>query len=134
MSLTEREKEIALECIHKYTYSNHTMQGFYELTLEEFYLIFYLFLSRIREEQEAYILLVEEGTGKDIPLFITPPAAPCDCSELVEALKDAVTRMDRARGILTNEMPSANCNWGMLETDTLHKALANHAKRMKGGE
>ena len=36
-----------------------------------------------------------------------------------EALDEAIERMDRARGILTNGAPTPECNWGMLDTADL---------------
>ena len=41
-----------------------------------------------------------------------------------EALTLAFERMDRARNILTNGSPTRACNWGMLDTSDLRKALA----------
>ena len=41
-----------------------------------------------------------------------------------EALTLALERMDRARNILTNGSPTPACNWGMLDTSDLRKALA----------
>lgn len=46
-------------------------------------------------------------------------------AELEAALQDAVTRMDRTRDILTDGKPTPQCNWGMLDTNTLRAALAS---------
>lgn len=40
---------------------------------------------------------------------------------LEDALKDAITRMDRARNILKRDG-----NWGMLDTSELKEALSNN--------
>ena len=42
---------------------------------------------------------------------------------LEDALKDALVRMDRARGILTDGKPRPECNWGMLATEAARAAL-----------
>lgn len=42
---------------------------------------------------------------------------------LEDALKDALVRMDRARGILTDGKPRQECNWGMLATEAARAAL-----------
>jgi len=143
MSLTEREKEIALEC-HK------------ELRQSDFIVrperLCDLFLSRIREEQEAsgviedygyrlgsYVRLLQGELPTGTKLFTTPPAAPCDngskqdcnCSELVETLKkmsNAVDNLGYCEGGQEGRVHLENM------TEYADKALANHAKRMKGGE
>lgn len=40
-------------------------------------------------------------------------------ARVVEALRDAIERMDRARMILTDGQPRPDCNWGMLNTADL---------------
>jgi hypothetical protein len=42
---------------------------------------------------------------------------------LREAILDAVTRMQRARDILTDYNPRPECNWDMLDTESLKKFL-----------
>jgi hypothetical protein len=39
--------------------------------------------------------------------------------ELLIGKNGALIRMDRARAILTNDNPTPNCNWGMLDTADL---------------
>jgi hypothetical protein len=45
-------------------------------------------------------------------------------AELEAALLDCVTRMDRARDILTDGKPTPQCNWGMLDTNSARAILA----------
>lgn len=45
-------------------------------------------------------------------------------SDLPELLTQAIERMDRARDILTKGNPTPECNWGMLDTSDLRKAIA----------
>lgn len=85
MSLTEREKEIALACARA--------TGWSDTAHKEVIALLDLFLSRIREEQEpvGYFVCHETGyfevTDKYkgdpdvIPLFATPPSAP-ECKDL----------------------------------------------------
>jgi len=128
--LTDKEKEIAREVAAEYTRSGMTLADSYSL-----------FLSRIREEQEA-VLYQCTGCGRvtesidddwnvlklggfrsccperDMrPLFTIPLAAP-DCSELVEAL-ERIARHE--------------CGDDFHQV-IAERALANHAKRMKGDE
>lgn len=57
------------------------------------------------------------------PLYTTPPTA--QAAMLRAALAKAIERMDRARGILTNDNPRPECNWGMLDTSDLRAAPAD---------
>lgn len=117
VSLTEREKEIALE--------SWGIAFDKRLHVAE---MFDLFLSRIREEQEVAAEIIP-FTGvwlyryyPDGTKFFTIPPAPapsgnsseCDCSELVEALNKV--------------MPACVC------ANQARRIIANHAKRMKGEE
>lgn len=127
MSLTEREKEIAIECIELFGVVHN---GYLYLDGGLFSAgvvvdMFNDFLSRIREEQKevGYITtdyygdpygVIQVSDLTDGKLFTIPPAAPCDCSELVEALNKA--------------MPACVC------ANQVRRILANHAKRMKGEE
>ena len=51
--------------------------------------------------------------------------------QLAEALQSAITRMDRARRILTDNNPRPECNWAMLDADDIRPALA--AFNARGG-
>jgi hypothetical protein len=42
-----------------------------------------------------------------------------EIEKLRAALTAACDRMDRARGILTNDNPRPDCNWGMLDARDL---------------
>ena len=44
-------------------------------------------------------------------------------AEAVELLHRAMERMDRARNVLTGGKPTPICNWGMLDTSDLRRAL-----------
>jgi len=55
----------------------------------------------------------------------TPPTAKeVKTARVVDALRGAIERMDRARSILTGGKPSPECNWGMLDTSDLVGALS----------
>lgn len=118
MSLTEREKEIAWEC-----WSERSGMTIIEM--------FNLFLSRIRKGQEAIGWYFNDGVNRSIalstnekdraiPVFTIPPASP-DCSELVEALEK-----------IKSHDVSHDAQFKMKHIALV--TLANHAKRMKGGE
>ena len=49
------------------------------------------------------------------------------CGTLAASLTEACEHMDRARGILTNNNPRPDCNWGMLDSGDLRAALADAA-------
>jgi len=129
--LTDKEKEIALECWNRFAEFDHYKNEV--MPKEEMTEFVGDFLSRIREEQEAIsgITLAVIGRshfGNPIPSewysaakellsrFTIPPAAP-DCSELVEAL---------------NRITELN-SWEAIHT-IVYQTLANHAKRTKGEE
>ena len=53
-------------------------------------------------------------------------AAQPEAVGLIRAmLHNAMDRMDRARNLLTDGNPRPECNWGMLDTSDLRKALAS---------
>jgi len=125
--LTDKEKAIALEC-----YRDYIEEGISRVDM------FDLFLSRIREEQEAIGWYFNDGINRciamstdekerSVPVFITPPAAP-DCSELVEALNMTLEWIDAVpMDTVLPAMPG-------FDRDYVDSILANHAKRMKGEE
>lgn len=122
MSLTDREKEIALALGIPTDKAD-------------------AFLSRIREEQEAYGYVSPNDFGLNgykfildcatdinhVPLFITPPSSPCDCEELVEALEEAHTQVKELCDCHNHPYPLASF-------ERYDEALANHAKRRKENE
>jgi len=157
MGLTEREKEIALECIAKVD-----SKGWDFGVHKELVQFSALLLSRIREEQEAVAWIDEynrlirkkpipiEGVTGTIftPLFTTPPAAPkkdCDnCmalamlrkSELgnlktIRHLKDDYPELVEALRHLLHNAKASGCEMG-LAIDVAEEAIASHTKRMKG--
>jgi hypothetical protein len=65
-------------------------------------------------------------TNKLCPLChpARPPAA-MDAAKVREILAGALERMDRARRILTNDKPTWDCNWGVLDTSDIRAALAS---------
>jgi hypothetical protein len=52
-----------------------------------------------------------------------------EIEELRAALTAACDRMDRARGILTNDNPRPDCNWGMLDASDLGPNVEAQAGR-----
>lgn len=53
-------------------------------------------------------------------------------AELEATLQDCVTRMDRARDILTDGKPTPQCHWGMLDTNSARAILAGAQERSNG--
>jgi len=135
--LTDKEKEIALTCARALGWSDSAQKETEELCD--------LFLSSIRERQEAVAWIDEYNwlirkkpisikgiTGTVFkPLFTTPPAA-IDCSELVEAL-ESEKRWMQGDPWHTSFDEYERASW-RDRYDFINKALANHAKRMKGDE
>lgn len=140
MSLTQEQKKIALECLeesadHYDSVATIKAKMIWERGINNF-------LSRIREGQEAVgiVRMTKTHDPRPVPkwigtslhivmdlkdgdkLFTTPPAAPCDCSELVEAINKVLS------------MQPYMATKVMEVCDILTEALANHAKRMKGEE
>jgi len=122
MSLTEREKEIVLECGRKYLgiVREESIQAFAKECF-----------SRICEESE-------KGYVKDVPdhcdrivwkgrYYHLNNMTP-DCSELVEALEHILEYWNKD----TNEDAMADAPHHIEYS--AGEALANHTKRMKGGE
>lgn len=52
-------------------------------------------------------------------------------AELVALLRDASERMRRARGILTQDNPRPECNWGVLSTEDIDAALAKETSKKR---
>jgi hypothetical protein len=67
--------------------------------------------ARIRCAKEFYRLFLSH----------THPAAAQPSR--AEVLEEALTRMDRARNVLTDGNPRPECNWGMLDTSDLRAKL-----------
>lgn len=57
--------------------------------------------------------------------------AKASLTTAVALLEDAATRMERARGILTDNNPRHECNWGMLDTVEIRAFLAAHKESGK---
>lgn len=68
------------------------------------------------------------------PIPLAEPGGRGDNSLLQELLNDALKRMDRARGILTDGLPTPNNNWGMLDTKDIKEKLNEKVHDMPRAE
>lgn len=68
----------------------------------------------------CYLELCEIKKSEKSP----PDQKDAEIAQLQGVLTSALTRMDRARGWLTNDSPRPNCNWGVLDTEDLRAAIA----------
>jgi hypothetical protein len=59
--------------------------------------------------------------------------ARAEIERLTNSLSTTCERMDRARGILTNDNPRPECNWGMLDSSDLQAIAAVSQTELKGG-
>lgn len=133
MRLTEQQKEIAKECFERYL--KHAPSVSAEA-------MFDLFLSRLREKQEAVATVIvyndtvsisasagmlsklKEMNG--LALFTIPPAAP-DCKELVEAL-EMVVEYFKPHG--TGRVFYLGYPSDKRKNEFLYEALAKHKASM----
>lgn len=68
---------------------------------------------------EQFLLLLDENECTELGRLIESAVL----AKVEPLLIDALTRMDRARAILTENNPRPDCNWGMLDTSDIRVAL-----------
>lgn len=74
-----------------------------------------------RDEADGFAAANEHDDPEE--LFTAPPPPEAMLKELREVLTDALTRMDRARYILTNGKPTPECNWGVLDASDIRARI-----------
>ena len=76
------------------------------------------------------ILAITKGyaDGK-VPVTYDPYAEIERLRKMLAGDNGALSRMDRARGWLTNDNPRSVCNWGVLDTEDMRTALATKPRK-----
>lgn len=75
-------------------------------------------MLRISQAERNYIL-----AGSYIALDALIIAANAEIVKVYALTLEAITRMDKARDVLTDGYPRPDCNWGMLDASDLRRRL-----------
>ena len=75
-------------------------------------------MIRISQAERNYIL-----AGSYIALDKLIIATNAEIVRVSAIALDAITRMDKARDVLTDGYPRPDCNWGMLDASDLRRRL-----------